>query len=82
MRVSFHRFYCYFTKANVVNMNDYTCKMQFYYLNEVLVQTEWGNLDFFHHFLVKISENSPWPKSLNNGKYLPCNSVRLLILSD
>ena len=43
----FRRFFYYFTKASVINIDDYSLNIQFYNRNEVLIQKDLGHLDFF-----------------------------------
>ena len=40
-------------------MNDYAHNTQFNHWNELLIQKECGNLDFFHCFFSNMSENNP-----------------------
>ena len=40
-------------------MNDYAHNTQFNHWNELLIQKECGNQDFFHCFFSNMSENNP-----------------------
>ena len=60
----FRRFFYSFTKASVINMNDYTHNIQFHHWNELSSQKECGNLDFFSFFSSKVAIAALLLKSL------------------